>query len=75
MTNKINSNRQLTAGRVVFKGGEILDNVQCYITDNFLIVETPDERGTLYNLDTIDRIENVQAARPEPRQKAMYNCW
>lgn len=76
MPNKINSNQHLKVEKIIFKNGEIREAVNCFITDYFLIAGPDDEPPTLYNLDTIDRLENVEPQqRTKREQRTFYNVW
>ena len=64
--------RPLTAGKIIFTNGDIIQGVKCQITDRFLIVD--DETHTIYNLDSVERIENVEPEAKE-QEATTYNCW
>lgn len=55
---KLMNTKFLTVGCIVFKDGTELQNVNCYIGNGFLIVET-DEVSTFYNMDEIKKMEQV----------------
>ena len=71
---KIDSNKMLQASRILFKDGTQLTDIECYISDRFIIAESS-ENITLYNTDTICRIELAERTKPEKNHMDIPNVW
>lgn len=80
---KVNPNRLLTAQALYFKDDkEPLQNCCIYLVDHFAIVGTHenDNEPTWYNVDLIDRIENVKpyeepVPAKDPYKTRIENIW